>query len=182
MCFLRIHQSNGHQWRLGHEEDTGERQQIQFARRLHQPPQQARKEWLESLHNGSKRLPPYKSVSNQTGNTWSEKQEHEGSYPEEDSLRNPPSPCLIWSSSSFSLHWIPRSIGHSNLALVCRLFGCATCTSNHVNIQIQASSQAPGVLPTGLFTDCIAGRCSWDVVRLCTVRSEGGGERMRVCM
>ena len=30
----------------------------------------------------------------------------------------------------------------------------------------QVAPQAPGVFPTGLFTDCIAGQCSWDVARL----------------
>jgi len=39
----------------------------------------------DQLHNGSTRLPTYKSISNQTGNTQSEEQEHEGSHPEQDS-------------------------------------------------------------------------------------------------
>ena len=30
----------------------------------------------------------------------------------------------------------------------------------------QVAPQAPGVFPTGLSTDCIAGQCSWDVARL----------------
>jgi len=66
---------------------------IQLALKFHWRPQQARKERLEShtnrLHNGSTRLLTYRSVSDQTGNTWSEKQEHEGSYLELDSPKSP---------------------------------------------------------------------------------------------
>ena len=66
---------------------------IQLALKFHWRPQQARKERLEShtnrLHNGSTRLLTYRSVSDQTGNTWSEKQEQEGSYLELDSPKNP---------------------------------------------------------------------------------------------
>ena len=44
----------------------------------------------------------------------------------------------------------------------------------------KAKSRALGVLPPCLFTDCVAGQCSWDVVRLLQVgHSRGASSRCR---
>jgi len=95
ICVPRVHQRLLKPTRTGprrNRRKTTDTAHI-MAFRFYQPPQQARKKRMEShtnqLYNGSTRLSTFKSISNQTGNTWSEEQKHEGSHPEQDSPKNP---------------------------------------------------------------------------------------------
>ena len=51
VCILGIHESNGHEWRLGREEGAAEKWQIQLPSRLHKPSQLPGKERPEILSN-----------------------------------------------------------------------------------------------------------------------------------